>query len=512
MTTELHSPSDTAARSMPILSHWIAGHPVEVLPEQTGPVYDPAGGEVIARVPRGGAAEVDAAVQAAKAAFPAWRDTPLIARSQVFFAYRELVWHHREEMAALITRDHGKTFPDALAEVMRGLETVEYACGLPLHLAGLNTPNVSTKVDALTLRQPLGVTAGITPFNFPAMVPMWIYPIALMTGNTFVWKPSSHTPGATQLQAELWHEAGLPDGVFNVVYGGREAVQALVEHPDVAAVQFVGSTPVGRYVYETGTRLGKRVGAYTSAKNAMVVLPDADMEQAADAAIASGYGSAGERCMAQTLLIAVGDAGDRLRPLMEERIGKLRIGPGMEPGVDMGPIYSAEHRESVVRWIERGVAEGAELVHDGRPFHHPEHPDGFFLGVTLFDGVTPAMDIYREEIFGPVLGIVRTATYDEAVGLINAHQYANGTAIFTTDGGAARRFQLEVDVPMIGINVPIPVPAGYLSFGGARGSAFADLQMRGEDSILFFTKQKEVTVRWPEPGRHGTLSLVFPGN
>ena len=382
---------------LPILSHWINGRPVEVLPEQTAPVYNPATGEVIARVPRGGAAEVDAAVAAARTAFPAWRDTPLIARSQVFFAYRELVYRHREEMAALITRDHGKTFPDALAEVLRGLETVEFACGLPVHLAGMNTPNVSTNVDALTLRQPLGVTAGITPFNFPVMVPMWIYPIALMTGNTFIWKPSSHTPGATQLQAELWTEAGLPDGVFNVVYGGREAVTAIVEHPGVAAIQFVGSTPVGRYVYETGTKLGKRLGAFTSAKNAMLVLPDADMEQAADAAIASGYGSAGERCMAQTLVITVGDAGDSLRPLMEERIGKLTIGPGMEPGVDMGPIYTAEHRESIVRWIERGVEEGAELVHDGRLFVLPEHAGGYFLGVTLFDRVTPTMDIYREE-------------------------------------------------------------------------------------------------------------------
>jgi malonate-semialdehyde dehydrogenase (acetylating)/methylmalonate-semialdehyde dehydrogenase len=344
------------------------------------------------------------------------------------------------------------------------------------------------------------------------MVPMWIYPIALACGNTLVWKPSSHTPGATQLQAELWKEAGGPDGTFNVVYGGREAVTAIVEHPDVRAIQFVGSTAVGRYVYETGTRLGKRVGAYTSAKNAMLVLPDADMELTADAAVASGYGSAGERCMAQTLVIAVGDAGDRLRPLILERIARLKIGPGMEPGVDMGPIYSAEHRESIIRWIERGVAEGAELVVDGRPFRRPDYPNGFYLGVTLFDHVRPEMAIYQEEIFGPVLGIVRAATYDEAIGLINGHKYANGTAIFTTDGGAARRFKLEVEVPMIGVNVPIPVPAGYLSFGGAKQSAFGDLAMRGEDGIRFFTQQKMVTERWPEPGRRSALSLVFPGN
>ena len=507
MTTELAQPA-----TLPILSHWIDGRPVEVPAEQTGPVYNPATGGVVGRVPRGGAAEVGRAVAAAAAAFPAWRDTPLIVRSQVFFAFRELLWRHREEMAALITRDHGKTFPDAFAEVTRGIETVEFACGLPVHLAGLITPNVSTAVDAFTLRGPLGVTAAITPFNFPAMVPMWIYPIALACGNTMILKPSSHTPGATQLQAELWTEAGGPDGTLNIVYGGREAVTALVEHPDVAAIQFVSSTAVGRYVFEEGTRRGKRVGAYTSAKNAMIVLPDADMELTADAAVASGYGSAGERCMAQTLLIAVGDTASRLRPLILERIEKLKVGPGMEPGVDMGPIYTREHRESVIRWIDQGCAEGAELVVDGRPFVHPTSPGGFFLGVSLFDHVTPAMEIYREEIFGPVLGIVRAATYDEALGLVNSHRYANGTALFTTDGGAARRFKLEVEVPMIGINVPIPVPAGYLSFGGAKESSFGDLAMRGEDGIRFFTQQKMITERWPEPGRRAALSLVFPGN
>ena len=512
MTTEILAEAASTAGLLPTISHWIGGRPVEVLPEQTGPVYNPATGEVIARVPRGGPVEVDAAVAAARAAFPAWRDMPLIARGQIFFAYRELVWQHRAELAALITRDHGKTLPDALAEVMRGLETVEYACGLPVHLAGLNTPNVATNVDAFTLRQPLGVAAGITPFNFPVMVPMWIYPIAMACGNTFVWKPSSHTPGATQLQAELWKEAGLPDGVFNVVYGGREAVTAILEHPGVDAVSFVGSTAVGRYVHETASRNGKRVGAYTGAKNAMIVLPDADMEQAADAAVAAGYGSAGERCMAQTLVIGVGDASDRLLPLILERIEGLKVGPGSDPGVDMGPLYSAEHRATVTEWIDRGVAEGAELLVDGRAYRNPEHPDGFYLGVSLFDRVTPGMAIYQEEIFGPVLGLVRTASYDEALALINGHKYGNGTAIFTTDGGAARKFQMEVDVPMIGINVPIPVPAGYLSFGGTRQSAFADLQLRGEDGIRFFTQQKEVTVRWPDPTRRAALSLVFPGN
>lgn len=498
--------------SVPIISHWINGRPVEVPLKKTGPVYNPATGEEIARVPRGGAKEVEAAVSAAAKAFPAWRDTPLIARSAIFFAYRELCWKHREEMAKLITRDHGKTYPDALGEVVRGLETVEFACGLPVHMAGMNTPNVSTSIDVRTLRQPLGVTAGITPFNFPAMVPMWIYPIALMTGNCFIWKPSSHTPGATQLQAELWKQAGLPDGVFNIVYGGREAVNAILDSPGIQAVQFVGSTAVGKMVHERGTKAGKRVGCYMGAKNAMVVLPDADMDLAADSAIAAGYGSAGERCMAQSLVIAVGDSGDRLMPLMKERIAKLKIGPGIDPGMDMGPIYSAEHREAIIKWIDKGVEEGAKLVADGRRFKHPTSPKGFFLGVTLFDNVTTKMSIYHEEIFGPVLGMVRVKTFDEALALINGHQYGNGTAIFTTDGGAARRFELEVDVPMIGINVPIPVPAGYLSFGGTRNSAFADVQMRGEDSIRFFTKQKEVTVRWPKPGKQGPLSLVFPGN
>ncbi|HYO43709.1 MAG TPA: CoA-acylating methylmalonate-semialdehyde dehydrogenase, partial [Candidatus Limnocylindrales bacterium] len=496
---------------LPILSHWIDGTAVEVLAEQTGPVTNPATGKVIARVPRGGLAEVDAAVASAKAAFPAWRDMPLIARSNIFFQFRNLVYEHREELAALITRDHGKTFPDALAETMRGIETIDFACGLPVHMAGLMTPNVSTNVDAFTFRGPLGVVAAITPFNFPVMVPLWIYPIALMTGNTVILKPSSHTPGATQLQAELWTKAGGPDGTFNVVYGGRDAVKAIVEHADIKAIQFVGSTAVGRYVYEEGTKRGKRVGSYTSAKNAMLVLPDADMDLVADAAVASGFGSAGERCMAQTLMVAVGDTAERLKPKIMERIAKLKIGDGMEPGTDMGPIYTDEHRQSVINWINIGEAEGAELLVDGRTFQGP-NPDGFFLGVTLFDHVTPEMKVYQEEIFGPVFGIVYADTFDEGLKLINDHKYANGTAVFTTDGGAARRFKLEVEVPMIGVNVPIPVPAGYMSFSGAKESAIGDLAMRGEDGVRFFTQQKMVTERWPEPGKQGPLSLVFPGN
>ena len=508
----IETPDKTAVLPiLPILSHWINGAAVEVLPEDTGPITNPATGQVFARVPRGGVAEVDQAVVAAKAAFPAWRDLPLIARSNIFFAFRNLMWEHREELAALITRDHGKTFPDALAEVSRGIETIDFACGLPVHLAGMMTPNVSSKVDAFTLRGPLGVVAAITPFNFPVMVPLWIYPIALMCGNTVVLKPSSHTPGATQLQAELWTEAGGPDGTFNIVYGGRDAVKAIVEHKDIKAIQFVGSTAVGRYVYEEGTKRGKRVGSYTSAKNAMLVLPDADMDLVADAAVAAGFGSAGERCMAQTLMVAVGDTAERLKPKILDRIAKLKIGNGMDPGVDMGPIYTSEHRESIIKWIGVGEAEGAELLVDGRTFESP-NPDGFFLGVTLFDHVTPDMKIYQEEIFGPVFGIVYADTFDEGLKLINDHKYANGTAVFTTDGGAARRFKLEVEVPMIGVNVPIPVPAGYMSFSGAKESAIGDLAMRGEDGVRFFTQQKMVTERWPEPGKQGPLSLVFPGN
>jgi len=505
----IETPDQTAV--LPILSHWIDGTAVEVLPEQTGPITNPATGQVIARVPRGGQAEVDQAVASAKAAFPAWRDMPLIARSNIFFAFRGLMFEHREELAALITRDHGKTFPDALAEVLRGIETIDFACGLPVHLAGMMTPNVSTNVDAFTLRGPLGVVAAITPFNFPVMVPTWIYPIALMCGNTVILKPSSHTPGATQLQAELWTRAGGPDGTFNVVYGGRDAVKAIVEHKDIRAIQFVGSTAVGRYVYDEGTKRGKRVGCYTSAKNAMLVLPDADMDLVADAAVASGFGSAGERCMAQTLMVAVGDTADRLKPKILDRIARLKIGNGMDAGMDMGPIYTSEHRESIINWIGIGEAEGAELLVDGRTFEGP-NPDGFFLGVTLFDHVTPEMKIYQEEIFGPVLGIVYADTFDEGLKLINDHKYANGTAVFTTDGGAARRFKLEVEVPMIGVNVPIPVPAGYMSFSGAKESAIGDLAMRGEDGVRFFTQQKMVTERWPEPGKQGPLSLVFPGN
>jgi malonate-semialdehyde dehydrogenase (acetylating)/methylmalonate-semialdehyde dehydrogenase len=505
----IETPDKTAV--LPILSHWINGTAVEVLPENTGPITNPATGQVFARVPRGGQAEVDQAVAAAKAAFPAWRDMALIARSNIFFAFRNLMFENREELARLITRDHGKTFPDALAEVLRGIETIDFACGLPVHLSGMMTPNVSTKVDAFTLRAPLGVVAAITPFNFPVMVPTWIYPIALMCGNTVILKPSSHTPGATQLQAELWTRAGGPDGTFNVVYGGRDAVKAIVEHKDIRAIQFVGSTAVGRYVYEEGTKRGKRVGSYTSAKNAMLVLPDADMDLVADAAVAAGFGSAGERCMAQTLMVAVGDTAERLKPKILDRIARLKIGDGMEPGTDMGPIYTDEHRQSVINWIGIGEAEGAELLVDGRTFKGP-NPDGFFLGVTLFDHVTPEMRIYQEEIFGPVFGIVYADTFDEGLKLINDHKYANGTAVFTTDGGAARRFKLEVDVPMIGVNVPIPVPAGYMSFSGSKESAIGDLAMRGEDGVRFFTQQKMVTERWPEPGKQGPLSLVFPGN
>ncbi len=504
--------SDTpvmAPEALQLINHWIGGAPLADPPARTQPVYNPATGHEIARVARGGEEDVARAVAVAKAAFPGWRDASLLARENVLFRFRELVHAHREELARLVTRDHGKTYPDALGEVLRGLETIDFACGVPALMGGLITPNVSTNVDAYTIRQPLGVVAAITPFNFPIMVPLWIYPIAVATGNAVVLKPSSHTPGAIQLQAELWKEAGLPDGVFNVVYGGREAVDAILTHPDVRAVQFVGSTEVGRYVFETGSKHNKRVGAYTGAKNHMVVLPDADMELAADSGVSAGFGSAGERCMAIATIVAVGDAGDRLVEMMVDRIGRLKIGPGMEPGVDMGPIYTAEHRASIVRYIDRGVEEGATLVVDGRPFRHPEYPDGFYLGVTLFDHVRPEMTIYQDEIFGPVLTVVRVPTYADALRLVNGHHYANGTAIFTNDGGAARRYQMECETPMIGINVPIPVPYGHFSFGGDRDSMFGALKMRGQDGVRFFTKVKEVTSRWPDPSLRG-VNLGFP--
>jgi malonate-semialdehyde dehydrogenase (acetylating)/methylmalonate-semialdehyde dehydrogenase len=493
------------------LKHWIGGRFDPTPAERYAKVTNPVTGEVIASVPRGAAVDVDRAVDAARAAFPAWRDASLAKRSAVMFAFRDLVFRHQRDLAALVVTDHGKTFNDALGGVSRGLEVIDFACGIPTHLMGGFSQSVSANVDTLSWRQPLGVVGCITPFNFPVMVPMWMYPLALACGNSVVLKPSSDTPLAIQMQAQLLQDAGLPDGVFNVLYGGRETVQRLLEHPDVAAVSFVGSTEVGRYVYETGARSGKRVAAYTGAKNHMVVLPDADMELAADSAVNAGYGAAGERCMAIAVVVAVGDAADRLLPMLVGRIRRLRIGDGMADGVDMGPLYSAEHRDKVASYIAKGVEEGATLVVDGRELRVDEHPNGFFLGPTLFDHVKTGMTIYQDEIFGPVLCLMRVDSYAEAASIINANKWANGTAIFTNDGGVARRFQTEIEVGMVGVNVPIPVPVGYYPFGGWRQSMFGDLDMKGEEGIRFYTRAKTVTSRWPEPGLRG-VNLGFPQN
>jgi malonate-semialdehyde dehydrogenase (acetylating)/methylmalonate-semialdehyde dehydrogenase len=493
------------------LEHWIGGRLDPAVAERYANVTNPVTGEIIASVPRGSAADLDRAVEAARAAFPAWRDTSLARRSQVMFAFRDLVFRHQRDLAALVVRDHGKTFNDALGGVARGLEVIDFACGIPTHLMGGFSQSVSASIDTTSWRQPLGVVACITPFNFPVMVPMWMYPIALACGNSVVLKPSSDTPMAIQMQADLLQEAGLPPGVFNVLYGGRETVQRLLEHPDIEAISFVGSTEVGQYVYETGARFGKRVAAYTGAKNHMVVLPDADMELAADSAVNAGYGAAGERCMAIAVVVAVGDAGDRLLPMLQQRIGRLRIGDGMEDGVDMGPLYSAAHRDKVASYVAKGVEEGATLVVDGRDLRVTEHPNGFFLGPTLFDHVTPDMTIYQDEIFGPVLCVVRVDTYAEAAALVNGNKWANGTAIFTNDGGVARRFQTEIEVGMVGVNVPIPVPVGYYPFGGWRKSMFGDLDMKGSDGVRFYTRAKTVTSRWPAPGLRG-VNLGFPQN
>jgi malonate-semialdehyde dehydrogenase (acetylating)/methylmalonate-semialdehyde dehydrogenase len=427
------------------------------------------------------------------------------------FAFRQLVEKHKSELAQLLTREHGKVLSDAMGEVSRGLEVVEFACGLPQLLKGEFSENVSTDVDSYSIRQPLGVVAGITPFNFPAMVPMWMYPLAIACGNAFILKPSEKDPSAANLSAQLLADAGLPEGVFSVVHGDKAAVDAILAHPGIAAVSFVGSTPIARHIYETATRAGKRVQALGGAKNHMVVLPDADMDLAADSAVNAGYGSAGERCMAISVLVAVGDAADRLLPKIRERIRKLKVAPGLEPGAEMGPLVTKEHHARVVGYVEKGQAEGATLLEDGRTTRIAGHEAGFFLGPCLFDGVRPDMAIYKDEIFGPVLSVVRTETYDEAMALVNGNRYANGVAVFTNDGGAARRFQNEVQVGMVGINVPIPVPMAYYSFGGWKSSLFGDSHVHGREGVHFYTRGKVVTSRWPDP-QHRGVNLGFPQN
>jgi malonate-semialdehyde dehydrogenase (acetylating)/methylmalonate-semialdehyde dehydrogenase len=492
-----------------ILKHWINGKPYEGAVERWGDVYNPATGESNTRVPFATESIVDEAVKHAAAAQKKWGAASLAQRTRVMFNYRQLLDRHKVEMAAMITREHGKVAADALGEVSRGIEVVEFACGLPQLLKGEFSENVSTDVDSYSIRQPLGVVAGITPFNFPAMVPMWMYPLAIACGNAFILKPSEKDPSAANFSAQLLAEAGLPEGVFSVVHGDKVAVDAILHHPGIAAVSFVGSTPIARYIYETGTKAGKRVQALGGAKNHMVVLPDADMDLAADSAVSAGFGSAGERCMAISALVTVGDAADKLIPKIRERMAKLKVAPGQEPGADMGPMVTKEHHAKVRGYVDKGEAEGAKLLVDGRTLKVPNHEGGFFLGPCLFDHVTRDMTIYKDEIFGPVLGVVRAKTYVEAMELIQANPWANGVAIFTNDGGAARRFQNEVPVGMVGINVPIPVPMAYYSFGGWKSSLFGDSHVHGKEGVHFYTRGKVVTSRWPEPHHRG-VNLGFP--
>ena len=489
------------------IHHWIDGKIVESTSGRTGPVFNPATGEQSGEVDLASVGEVDAAVAAAKAAFAGWRGASLSKRAEVMFRVRELIDANRKEIASLITAEHGKVLSDAMGEVARGLENIEFACGVPHLLKGEHAESVGRGVDAYSRLQPLGVCVGITPFNFPAMVPMWMFGNALACGNTFVLKPSEKDPSPSLRLAELWQQAGLPDGVFTVLQGDKEAVDALLTHPDIAAVSFVGSTPIARYVYETGTSAGKRVQALGGAKNHMVVLPDADLDLAADAAVSAAYGAAGERCMAVSVTVAVGDVGDRLVEAIASRLPKVKVGNGADPDSEMGPLITAAHRDRVVGYIDAGASSGASVVVDGRQGDLP--PGGFFLGTTLLDRVTPEMSVYTDEIFGPVLSVVRVDTYDEAVSLINANQYANGVAIFTRDGGAARRFQFEVEVGMVGINVPIPVPVAYYSFGGWKSSLFGDTHMYGPEGVNFYTRGKVVTSRWPDPAT-SSVDLGFP--
>jgi len=491
------------------LTHWIGGKPWDGPVERWGDVFNPATGERQLRVAFATPAVVDAAVEAATRAAAQWRDVSLAARTRVLFAFRDLVERHKKEIAAILTREHGKVTADALGEVSRGLEVVEFACGVPQLLKGEFSENVSTDVDSYSIRQPLGVVAGITPFNFPAMVPMWMYPIAIACGNAFVLKPSEKDPSASDFCARLFADAGLPAGVLGVVHGDKAAASAILAHPGIAAVSFVGSTPVARAIYETGTAAGKRVQALGGAKNHMVVLPDADLELAADSAVSAAYGSAGERCMAISVLVAVGDVADRLLPRVRERIRELKVAAGEDPGAEMGPLITKEHHARVASYVERGTAEGATLLEDGRETKVAGHERGFFLGPCLFDNVTPEMSIYTDEIFGPVLSVVRSGSYDDALALVNANRYANGVAIFTNDGGAARRFQNEVQVGMVGVNVPIPVPTAYYSFGGWKSSLFGDSHVYGREGIHFYTRGKVVTSRWPDPSHRG-VNLGFP--
>jgi len=490
------------------ISHWIDGKVVEGTSGRTGAVFNPATGEQTADVDFANVAEVDAAVAAAKAAFPAWRAVSLSRRAEVLFRMRESVDANRKEIASILTAEHGKVLSDALGEVARGLENIEFACGIPHLLKGGFSEQAATGVDVYSIRQPLGVVAGITPFNFPAMVPMWMFANAIACGNTFVLKPSEKDPSASLFLAELLAAAGLPAGVFSVVQGDKVAVDRILEHPDIAAVSFVGSTPIAKYIYETGTANGKRVQALGGAKNHMLVLPDADLDMAADAAISAGYGAAGERCMAISVVLASESIADELVAKIAERIPKVKVGPGNEPDVEMGPLITATHRDKVKSYVDAAGDHGATVVVDGR---ENTPGDGFFLNPTLLDNVTPGTPAYDEEIFGPVLSVTRVSGYEEGLQLINDNPFGNGTAIYTRDGGAARQFQFDVNVGMVGVNVPIPVPVSYYSFGGWKASLFGDTHMYGPEGINFYTKGKVVTSRWPDPST-STVDLGFPVN
>ncbi|HEY4375399.1 MAG TPA: CoA-acylating methylmalonate-semialdehyde dehydrogenase [Burkholderiales bacterium] len=492
----MNQPVDKSLANVTQLTYWIKGEKTAGTTTRSGAVTNPATGAITKQLPYANAKDIDTAVQAAKAAFPAWRDTPPLRRARVMQKFLTLMQENTNELARLASEEHGKTLPDAVGSVTRGIEVIEFACGIPHLQKGEHSENVGTGVDAHTLRQPLGVCVGITPFNFPAMVPLWMFPVAIATGNTFILKPSEKVPSCAMKMAELFKQAGLPDGVFNIIHGDKEAVDGLITHPDVRAVSFVGSTPIAQYIYETCAKTGKRVQALGGAKNHAVVLPDADLDFAADALIGAGYGSAGERCMAISVVVAVGGIADALVAKVKEKALKIEVGPGDKKGVEMGPLVTQAHRDKVKGYIDKGEAEGAKLVLDGRGKVVPGFEKGFYLGTTLFDNVKPNMTIYKDEIFGPVLSVMRVDTLDEAIKLINDCPFANGTAVFTASGGAARKFETQIEVGMVGINVPIPVPMAFFSFGGWKSSIFGDYSVHGMDGVRFYTRPKVITTRW----------------